>query len=648
MNSVRYCVFFLCLAAATLSLAQTQEWLPITPEDLQIKEVPGDPGAFGIQLYYADRIDDETHSEFVYERIKILSEKGEKYADIQIPLIPEASITSLKARTIHSDGSIVDFTGKPFEKTIFKGRGIKFLAKTFTLPDVTVGSIIEYKYKLDYETFSPPKHWVLQRELYTVRESFEFKPSRADVQIAWVVLHAQDAMPTRTHGNHAELEMHNVPAFRGEEYMPPAETLKPSVRFYYLRSNISSTDKYWEVVGKELNALAERFIGDHKEAKEAAAEVIGNESDPEKKLRKLYSRAQQIRNLSYQRQQTAEERKKEDIKTNEDVGEVLKRGYGLHADITRTFVAMARASGFEASVVLTSNRRSDFFIKEALFWRQLDSEIAVVKLNGADVYLDPGTLYCPYGLLRWMRTSVPAMKLDRAGGTFVMIPGAGQEKSVTRRNVVAVLSEDGSLKGEVTVTFQGTEALEHRLDALRTDDAGKTKMLEDELKAWLPSDSIVKLKTAQGWETSDDPLVASFTVETAAYASITGKRLLMPSYLFRAKRKDAFNRADRQYPIYFPYAFSELDVVQIRFPAGFSMENAPEQKDVRLPYARYEDIIQFTGGQLLTKRALLLNGILFPVTKYAELRDFFSKVDAGDEQQAVLHLADSGKGKTGN
>ena len=40
----------------------------------------------------------------------------------------------------------MNFDGKVFDKSIVKAKGLKYLAKTFTLPDVQVGSIIEYYY----------------------------------------------------------------------------------------------------------------------------------------------------------------------------------------------------------------------------------------------------------------------------------------------------------------------------------------------------------------------------------------------------------------------------------------------------------------------------------------------------------------------
>ena len=48
---------------------------------------------------------------------------------------------------------------------------------------------------------------------------------------------------------------------------------------------------------------------------------------------------------------------------------------------------------------------------------------------GKDVYLDPGTKFCPYGYLRWIRTSTMGIKLDKRGGVFVTAPPAGYDKA---------------------------------------------------------------------------------------------------------------------------------------------------------------------------------------------------------------------------
>ena len=635
MNLVRVVLLFALTAVFIVpAWAQKEDWQPITQEDLHVAQVPGDPGASAIQLYYANYIDDSMAYEFVYHRIKILTESGKKYADVEITGGFNLDVGNLKARTIHPDGSIVEFTGKPFDKTIYKGRGIKWNAKTFTMPEVTVGSIIEYKYKTKNYTSD---HWVLQHDLYTVREYLSFQPRHWGERMSWAGRNLKDPQPVSKSGGWV-VEWKDVPAFQTEANMPPEENYKPSVNFYYLREDINNADKFWQEIGKFLHEFIERYIGNRKEIREAAVEAIGSETDPEKKLRKLYDRAQQIRNLSYERARTQEERKKENIKENENLGEIVKRGYGDSEDITAFFVGMARSAGFDAQLLLVSNRRNAFFSPKVLSLRSLNSWIALVKINGQDVYLQPGVRFCPYGLLRWANTSTDALKFDKKGGTFVMVPPLTNARSLTHRVANMALTEEGSLNGEISVEFQGEEALEHRIDAMDRDDAGKKKDMEDELKSSLPDGSIVKMIDVKGWEAPEESLVARFSVEVAGYASSVGKRLLVPSLLFQPQQKDAFKHAERKYPVYFPYAFTERDRVVIKLPAGYALESVPPKQDVALKYARYQSVSVSDGKQLVSERALGFNAIFVQLSQYPELKEFMSKIQAGDEQQVVLHV----------
>jgi hypothetical protein len=624
----------LLLAASTPGFCQSEDWQPLSPQDQQIKEVPGNPGAAAIQLYYANQLHDNERYEFYYKRIKVLNDSGKQYADVEITGNLDSKITNLKARTIHPDGSIVEFTGKPFDKTIFKGRGFKLAAKTFTMPEVTVGSIIEYKYRLE-NYFSDT--WVLQHDLFTLKEFVSFEPGQYGQGLSWVGRNMQDHQPVKK-GTRWEMRWDNVPAFEVEANMPPERNYKPTIQFYYLGYQVSSSEKFWLEVGKYVNEYYERYIGNRKEIREAAAEAIGTETDPEKKLRKLYDRAQQVKNLSYERQMTAQEKKKEKIKDNENLGDMVKRGYGDSDDITAFFVGMARASGFEASLLLASNRREDFFSDKLLTLDNLTGRVAMVNLNGKMLYLQPGVRYCPFGLLHWTNTSTEALKFDKKGGSFVLVPGFNNDKSITRRIATAELSEDGSLRGDISVEFNGQEALQHRLDSNGDDDASRKKDLEDELRNWLPTGAVVKLAKVEGWESPYQPLVAHFTLELPDYAVVAGKRVLLPSLLFQSQQKDAFKHVERKYPVYFPYPFSERDRVTIKIPSGYSLESLPPRQDLSLDFARYQTAAAYDGKQFTAERAFGFNAVFVQLAKYPELKDFMSKVKAGDEQQAVLKM----------
>jgi hypothetical protein len=83
-----------------------------------MKDLPEQPGAPACILFHDQIDDDQNGSHTVYMRIKVLNEAGRKYADVEIPYPRDyyESITEIRARTIHSDGSIVEFQGKPLTK----------------------------------------------------------------------------------------------------------------------------------------------------------------------------------------------------------------------------------------------------------------------------------------------------------------------------------------------------------------------------------------------------------------------------------------------------------------------------------------------------------------------------------------------------
>ena len=124
------------------------DWLPIPPEDLALKDNPLNPGAHAMILYRENSIDAKESSVVEYGRIKIFTEEGKKWGDVNIEFNKNrVDIKDVRARTIRPDGSIVNFQGNVYEKEIVKAGGIKYLAKTFSLPEVQPGCIVEYKYR---------------------------------------------------------------------------------------------------------------------------------------------------------------------------------------------------------------------------------------------------------------------------------------------------------------------------------------------------------------------------------------------------------------------------------------------------------------------------------------------------------------------
>ena len=633
----RILVGALLLLSAVAAAAETHEWLQVDPKDLAMKEFKPVPGAEAVQLYYANEIDDVGHTNFFYSRIKILTDGGKHYANVEIPLAEKISIADLFARTIHTDGKISEVVDRPFEKVIFKGKGLRVKVQAFTLPQVAVGDIIEYRYELHYEDKGlRHHHWTVQHDLFTVKEHLRFKYDRKSSSVRWLPTPGLDLSPS--HDQKAgvlQMDPENIPPFEAEDQMPPEESYKLQVKFFYTSPFMSSPSAYWFEMGRYFSRGIDYFIGNHKEIVQAATEAIGGETDPEKKLRKLYARAQEIRNLSYERHRTEKEQKKEELKPPKTVVDILQHGYGSRNAVTMLFVALARGAGFTSSVVFASSRESRLFDREVLSFSQLDSELALVKLNGKMLFLDPGTRFCPYGLLRWNRTGTAAMDMSDPGN-LINTPGAADDTALISRSAEMKLSPDGGVKGEVRIEFSGVEALERRLAALDTDEAGRKKDFEDEVKQWLPANAKVEMTDSSAWDKQNEPLTALFNVEVPEFASAAGKRILVPTALFQPKEKRVLKNGPRKYPVYYHHAFTEIDHISLELPEGYSPETLATPQTTATKFARYSSGASTVGNHVNLERSLRFAGVFFQPDRYDELRGFFAKVQAGDDRQTVL------------
>jgi transglutaminase-like putative cysteine protease len=182
--------------------------------------------------------------------------------------------------------------------------------------------------------------------------------------------------------------------------MPPAENYKASVRFFYGTTDTAGMRGFWTHQARLWSLGADNFIGYHRAIADAAAAAIGGATDPEEKLRKLYARVQEVRNLYWERERSDKEEKKEHLKENKSVVDVLKHGYGNSYEISALFVAMARAEGFNASLILVAGRERQFYRTEFLDSSQYNWTIAGVTLQDKNLLLDPATKFCPFGLIR--------------------------------------------------------------------------------------------------------------------------------------------------------------------------------------------------------------------------------------------------------
>jgi transglutaminase-like putative cysteine protease len=620
---------------------------PVPPEELKMTSEPQALGAPAIILFrQVDRDDNgRTSNEYNYLRIKVLTEEGRKYADVEIPFFKtEGNIVGIRARTIRPDGSVVNFDGKIYEKFIVKAKGVKYLAKTFTLPDVQVGSIIEYFYTQDLsEHYIYDSHWILSNELFTKRAKFTLKPYQSryepiSVRWSWQGLPPGTEPPKEGPDRIVRLEVQNVPAFQTEDYMPPANELKARVDFTYSEERFESdANKFWKQTGKKLNDKVEGFVGKRKSMEQAVAQIVSPNDPAEVKAQKLYARVQQLRNTSYEIHKTEQEQKRDKEKGAANVEDVWRQGYGEGQQLTWLYLALVRAAGIEAYPVWASDRSNYFFNPNLMDSRKLDANLVLLKLNGKEVYCDPGAAFTPFGLLPWPETGVAGLRLEKDGGTWIttMLPRSSDSR-IERKADLKLSDATGSLEGNLTVTFTGLEALQRRLEERNADEADRKTFLEEQVKEYIPAASGVELTNKPEWSNSSASLVAEFHLKIPGWASGAGRRALLPVGLFTATEKHVFDHATRVHPIYFQYPFEKVDDISIGLPLEWAASGVPAPQNFDAKVVGYALKVENGKGTLHLSRTLNVDVVGLEPKYYGALRNFFHTVKTGDEQQVVL------------
>jgi hypothetical protein len=624
------------------------DWPAISQEELAMKENPAEPGALAIILYREEVVNSTDSSETYYERIKVFSEEGKKYGDVEIPYIKgDSQVRDVHARTIHPDGKIIESDAKVLEKTVVKAGDIKILVKSFTLPDVTPGSIIEYRYKIQRDANALYNvTWRLQEELYTKHAHFVFKPytGQNSPALLWRALRAPGVTPQQQKDGSYLLDINNIAGLPDEDFMLPEDELRGRIEFVYsMEDRAKDVKEYWDRAAKSFNEFEDKFIGKRSSIRDVVNQVVKPEDSPEVKLRKLYARAQQIHNLDEDPEKSTQEEKRDKTKENNNVEDVLKHAYGTNNNVDRFFVALAQAAGFDSSVVLMTSRSEGLFHRDLQDKSELDDLIVWVHAGDKDYFLDPAVHLCPFGLLPWYETEVIGIRPTKQGAVFVQIPAVPSSQSVTERKLQLTLDSDGALSGTLTVKFTGERALSYRQNTREEDEAGKKKYVVDKIREWFPTLAKFELTSITGWDTPETPLEVQGKLRLPGMIESVGRRYLIPVGLYEAGQRQLFDSSARKQDIFFHYPYEDIDDIAIQLPAGVQASTLPAPQALDPGgNLKYEISAKQEGSSLHLKRRLVVGGIAYPVAYYSAIRQFFSAAKSNDEQQLVLQATASG------
>jgi transglutaminase-like putative cysteine protease len=646
----------LCLFASfpVAIRAAGDEWKPIDPAHLALKSSTVEKEADAEGLFWEVRIDDNPEGDLIfnhYLRVKVFTERGrESQSKIELRFGrlygSETKIKDIAARTIKPDGSIVELKKEDiYERTVVSGSGLKYKAKSFAMPAIEVGCIIEYRWR-EVRVNADAHYMRLQFQLNIPVQlvKYSIKPMNyPDASFHGITLHGQASQWVKEKGGFYSTTMTNMPAVHEESRMPPEDEIKTWILVYYQKASSEkpNADKYWLDLGRDYYERTKSLLKANDEVKQMAVSLTEGAKTDEEKIANLFDFCRyKIKNTSNDASGlTSEERAK--LKDNKTPSDTLKRGMGTGGDIDLLFAALANAAGLDARIVLAPDRGDIFFDKSLPNAYFVRPQNIAVNIGGTWKFFNPGYNYIPFGMLRWQEEGQQSLVTDPKNPVWVSTPMSSHEKSLVKRTAKLKLADDGTLEGDVRVEYTGHFAIERKEEMDEESETQREENLRGGIKYQMSTAEITNVKIENVTD-HVKPLVISYHLRLPGYAQRTGKRLFLQPAFFQHGLKPLFATASRKYPIYFHYPWSESDQVEFELPKGYALDNADAPAGFGSnEISQYKPSLATNadGSLLVYKRSFFFGGggaVLYPVEAYGGIKNYFDAVHKQDSHSIAL------------
>jgi hypothetical protein len=661
------------LCAALSPVLACAQFQPPNPDELKMTADPKAPGAAAVFLEYQQVTNDPQHFLSIYARIKVLTEKGKELATVELPYVRgEAKINEIKGRTIHPDGTIFPLEVKPEDLMIVKSGDLQANRKVFTLPSVEVGSILEYRFDIDYadDVASEPQ-WEIQRPYFVHKAHYQFTPQRqfmptgsayipvttfdlvdsrgrvAHKLLCWQLLPTGVELKSSVNGSFG-VDLTDVPAIPDEEHMPPVESFLYRVGFFY--SFAQTPAEFWTAEIKLWSKDVDKFAEPSSKIQDTVNGLIASTDNDLDKAKKLYNAVQALDNTDFSRKKSSSELKELKIKATKNATDTWTEKSGSSEDIAMLYLSMLRAAGLTAYAMKVVDRDQNIFDQSNMNLDQLDSTVVDLSTGGKDVVLDPGEKACPFQTVSWRHSYASGIAESAEGGRFITTPMQQYKDNVTQRLGDVYIDAQGGVTGRINIVMNGQDALHWRQRALREDDTELKKEFDrEELEGNVPDGVEAHVDHFLSMNDPYIDLMAAVTVK-GSLGTATGKRMILPGFFFETRAAVPFvNEDKRVIPVDMHYGRRVTDEITYHFPDGATVEGAPQ--DASIPWPSHAAFIAKSvaqPGQITIRRTLLVGFTVAKPEEYQDLRTFYQKVAGADQEQLVLTMpaaaAASGKG----
>ncbi len=624
----------------------------ITYEDFDAKPLKEDTSAYAIVLNefgeaYIDNGGDNNLILEYHVKIKILSKQGLDQANFEIPLRKgERSQEIIRA----VEGTTYNIVNNAITTSRFNNKQV-FITNLhqyrdvykFTMPAVTVGSIIEVRYVLESPFIFNFWPWKFQSDIPKLKSEFWARiPGNyvynmslqgfLKLQMNESTLVKECFTPGANKADCAlyKYSMINIPAFVEEDYMTASSNFISGINFElseikHFDGRIAKYTKTWRDVDKELNT-DENFGIQIRKGKnvwaDRIAELLKTESDPLRKASSIYEMIRDwfVWNGTYGKY------------TDEGLKKAFESRKGNIGDINLSLVAALQEAGLSANPIILATREVGLPNHLYPVISDFNYVIASVEINGERYLLDAADHFLPFGLLpeRCLNGNGRLIsKIVEESGWVDIKPREKQKQQIT----LSLRLNENTFKGDLLIVSSGYEAYDKRkaISSQESIEKYKNKMQQN-----FHSFQIVNYEL-ENFNDLSKPLIEKFKVESSLETSNPNILYLNP-FLIERWEQNPFKSNQRLYPVDFGAPMESTFILNLDFPDSYLVDEVPKSIAMALPQNGGKFLVNVTNreNRISLTSIINLSKVVYSSDEYHTLKELFNRIVQMQQSQIVL------------
>ena len=648
MNSKKTALICWLLAAALFTCAQEKKTKPkeykygkIDLLEFEIKVSGTDSAASAVVLCDIGRGNfDQGGAVYNFERhvrYKILTKDGYDYANLEIQLYrrngSETKITSFDGATYNLEGGKI-VADKITKSAKFSEKQDKnYTLKKFTLPNVKVGSIIEFKYTLQSDFIYTLRPWEFQKEIPTLYSSLsigipEFFRYRINPS-GYVYLHPyQESVNGGTFYHYYATE---VPGLKKENFVTTMKDFVSKVTFE-LSSVAIPGQVYrdftttWPKVAESLKNDENfgRFIEKTSYSKTLLKEILKDNTNPDTSILLIFNYV------------------KTHIKWNKDLNfyttetnpkTIFEKKAGNSADINLCLLGLLQEAKISASPVLLSTRENGTHPGLPML-TEFDNVIVDAVAGDKHILLDATDKNHVPGLIAYANLNHQGMLLDLYNPDGKWISLDNNVISKKTYSYLLNLDKENKFSGKLFITSTAYEALQRRDKYLSA--TSESDFLKD-YKQDKPGLTIKKYEIFNAGNPAES-LSEAMEIEIEDNIEEAGNLAYFTPLLYEKTKENPFKLEERKFPVDFGYPSEENYRITLVFPDNYTIDKVPKNEKVMLPDERasFTFIFALEGNKLMLNSKIIMKSAQYSPEEYHYLKELFMNVVRKQAEQIVF------------